>query len=104
MLPVCAQFAALTVASTSYAQIVKSNQKARCGVGAKLADGDVSEMWTECKLKDLGLWNTMITGVAANGHYVSLAEDIAMQLFEHEPNNPGNYVMPPNIYTNAGGC
>lgn len=71
MLLVCAQFAALTVASTSYAQIVKRNQKARCGVGAKLADGHVSEMWTECQLKDLGLWNTMITGYAINRHMIN---------------------------------
>ncbi|XP_050286318.1 pentatricopeptide repeat-containing protein At3g14330-like [Quercus robur] len=33
---------------------------------------------------------------------VSLGEAIAEQLFELEPNNPGNYVLLSNIYENAG--
>nr|POE71194.1 pentatricopeptide repeat-containing protein [Quercus suber] len=48
-----------------------------------------------------GLWGSLLNSCQLHGN-VSLGEAIAEQLFELEPNNPGNYVLLSNIYANAG--
>ncbi|XP_059641839.1 pentatricopeptide repeat-containing protein At3g14330 [Cornus florida] len=47
------------------------------------------------------IWGSLLNSCRLYGN-VSLAEIIAKQLFELEPNNSGNYVMLSNIYANAG--
>ncbi|KAA8547677.1 hypothetical protein F0562_004106 [Nyssa sinensis] len=47
------------------------------------------------------IWGSLLNACRLYGD-VSLAEIIAKQLFELEPNNPGNYVVLSNIYANAG--
>ncbi|KAK4369748.1 hypothetical protein RND71_009223 [Anisodus tanguticus] len=47
------------------------------------------------------IWGSLLNSCRLHGN-VSLAELVAEQLFEMEPNNCGNYVMLSNIYANAG--
>ncbi|KAK9950998.1 hypothetical protein M0R45_006460 [Rubus argutus] len=47
------------------------------------------------------IWGSLLNSCRLQGK-VSLAERAAMELFELEPNNPGNYVVLSNIYANAG--
>lgn len=47
------------------------------------------------------IWGSLLNSCRLHGN-VSLGELVAYQLFELEPNNPGNYVMLSNIYANAG--
>lgn len=46
------------------------------------------------------VWGSLLNSCHLYGN-VSLGELIAEQLFELEPNNPGNYIMLSNIYANA---
>lgn len=46
------------------------------------------------------VWGSLLNSCHLHGD-VSLGELIAEQLFELEPNNPGNYIMLSNIYANA---
>ncbi|XP_075659976.1 pentatricopeptide repeat-containing protein At3g14330-like [Castanea sativa] len=53
-------------------------------------------------MKPIGsIWGSLLNSCRLHGN-VSLGEAIAEQLFELEPNNPGNYVLLSNIYANAG--
>ncbi|KAL0015073.1 hypothetical protein SO802_002142 [Lithocarpus litseifolius] len=53
-------------------------------------------------MKPIGsVWGSLLNSCRLHGN-VSLGEAIAEQLFELEPNNPGNYVLLSNIYANAG--
>ncbi|CAN6570058.1 unnamed protein product [Malus baccata var. baccata] len=47
------------------------------------------------------IWGSLLNSCRLQGN-VSLAERAAMELFELERHNPGNYVMLSNIYANAG--
>ncbi|XP_009764432.1 pentatricopeptide repeat-containing protein At3g14330-like [Nicotiana sylvestris] len=47
------------------------------------------------------IWGSLLNSCRLHGN-VSLAELVAEQLFEMEPNNCGNYVILSNIYANAG--
>ncbi|KAK6919251.1 Pentatricopeptide repeat [Dillenia turbinata] len=47
------------------------------------------------------IWGSLLNSCKLHGN-VSLADFVAVRLFEVEPNNPGNYVMLSNIYADAG--
>ncbi|XP_004288384.1 PREDICTED: pentatricopeptide repeat-containing protein At3g14330 [Fragaria vesca subsp. vesca] len=47
------------------------------------------------------IWGSILNSCRLKGK-VSLAERAATELFELEPNNPGNYVVLSNVYANAG--
>ncbi|XP_021674228.2 pentatricopeptide repeat-containing protein At3g14330 isoform X2 [Hevea brasiliensis] len=47
------------------------------------------------------IWGSLLNSCHLHGD-VSLGEAIAEKLFEHEPNNSGNYVILSNIYAKAG--
>lgn len=47
------------------------------------------------------IWGSLLNSCRLQGK-ISLTERAAMELFELEPNNPGNYVVLSNIYANAG--
>ncbi|KAJ8551729.1 hypothetical protein K7X08_021744 [Anisodus acutangulus] len=106
ILAVCSQVTYLYYGREVHSQVVKSNKipdvvllnslldmYAKCG-----AMEYCKRVFDRMKYKDIASWNTVINGLHGN---VSLAELVAEQLFEMEPNNCGNYVMLSNIYANA---
>ncbi|GMN42338.1 hypothetical protein TIFTF001_011546 [Ficus carica] len=67
--------------------------------------GDIKEalevVETMPKKPSCSIWGSLLNSCRLHGN-VSLGKLVAYQLFELEPNNPGNYVMLSNIYANAG--